>query len=212
VQVEEAFRTLKGDLAVRPIYHQEEKRVEAHIFVAFLAYALHVTLRRRLRDLAPGLTSRAVLEKLRAVPMVDVHLPTTDGREIILTRHTQPDPEIAMILQQLKLQTAASAAPASERAEEVGRRQVDVVKTFRAFRRITAQTHALYPRIREVGLTVAPIHSWQIRHFIVVPDVAFSYIENALIGEIWRFLVVTDAPWRYRRSFRCFWAHRLALS
>jgi transposase len=111
VQVEEAFRTLKGDLAVRPIHHQDERRIEAHIFVAFLAYALHVTLRRRLRDLAPGLTSRAVLEKLRSVPMVDVHLPTTDGREIILTRYTQPDPEVAMILQRLKLQLPPQPPP-----------------------------------------------------------------------------------------------------
>ncbi len=111
VQVEEAFRTLKGDLAVRPIHHQNQKRMEAHIFVAFLAYALHVTLRRRLRDLAPGLTSRAVLEKLRSVPMVDVHLPTTDGREIVLTRYTQPDPEVAMILQRLKLQLPPQPPP-----------------------------------------------------------------------------------------------------
>jgi hypothetical protein len=79
--------------------------------VAFLAYALHVTLRRRLRDLAPGLTSRAVLEKLRSVPMVDVHLPTTDGREIVLTRYTQPDPEVAMILQRLKLQLPPQPPP-----------------------------------------------------------------------------------------------------
>ena len=100
-----------GDLAVRPIHHQNQKRIEAHIFVAFLAYALHVTLRRRLRDLAPGLTSRAVLEKLRSVPMVDVHLPTTDGREIVLTRYTQPDPEVAMILQRLKLQLPPQPPP-----------------------------------------------------------------------------------------------------
>jgi len=79
VQVEEAFKTLKGELALRPIHHQRPRRIEAHIFVAFLAYALHTTLRRRLRDLAPGLTSRAVLDKLRTIQMVDVHLPTTDG-------------------------------------------------------------------------------------------------------------------------------------
>ncbi len=111
VQVEEAFRNLKGDLALRPIYHQREDRIEAHIFVAFLAYALHVTLRRRLRDLAPGLTSRAVLEKFRAIPMVDVHLPTTDGREIILPRYTQPDPEVALLVQQLKLQLPPQPPP-----------------------------------------------------------------------------------------------------
>ena len=79
--------------------------------MAFLAYALHVTLRRRLRDLAPGLTSRAVLEKFRAIPMVDVHLPTTDGREIILPRYTQPDPEVALLVQQLKLQLPPQPPP-----------------------------------------------------------------------------------------------------
>lgn len=103
IQVEEAFKNLKGDLAIRPIFHQKEKRIEAHIFVAFLAYALHVTLRRRLRNLAPGLTPRSVLEKFSAVQMIDVHLPTTDGRKVILTRYTQPEPELQILLKQLRL-------------------------------------------------------------------------------------------------------------
>jgi transposase len=103
IQVEEAFKNLKGDLAIRPIFHQKEKRIEAHIFVAFLAYALHVTLHRRLRNLAPGLTPRSVLEKFSAVQMIDVHLPTTDGRRVILTRHTQPEPELQILLKQLRL-------------------------------------------------------------------------------------------------------------
>ncbi|MFH1293574.1 MAG: IS1634 family transposase [Pseudomonadota bacterium] len=103
VQVEEAFKTLKGDLAIRPIHHQKEERIEAHIFVAFLAYALHATLRRRLRDLAPGLTPRAVLEKFGSVQMIDVHLPTTDGREVIMSRYTQPEPELQILLKQLRL-------------------------------------------------------------------------------------------------------------
>jgi transposase len=103
VQVEEAFKTLKGDLTIRPIFHQKEDRIEAHIFMAFMVYALHVTLRRRLRDLAPGLTPRSVLEKFAAVQMIDVHLPTTDGREVILTRYTQPEPELQMLLRQLRL-------------------------------------------------------------------------------------------------------------
>jgi len=103
VQVEEAFKTLKGELAIRPIHHQKEQRVEAHIFVAFVAYALHVTLRRRLRDLAPGLTPRSVLEKFRAVQMIDVHLPTTDGRKVILSRYTQPEPDLRMLLRQLRM-------------------------------------------------------------------------------------------------------------
>jgi len=102
-EVEEAFRNLKGDLALRPIYHQRLDRVEAHIFIAFLAYCLHATLRRWLRDLAPGLTARAILEKFAAVQMVDVHLPTTDGRRVILTRYTQPERELQVLLEQLKL-------------------------------------------------------------------------------------------------------------
>lgn len=111
VQVEEAFKTLKGDLALRPIHHQVPPRIEAHIFVAFLAYALHATLRRRLRDLAPGLTSRAVFEKLQAIQMVDVHLPTTDGREVVLARYTQPEPDVAVLLQRLRLPLPAQPPP-----------------------------------------------------------------------------------------------------
>ena len=86
VQVEEAFKHLKSDLVLRPIHHQKIRRMEAPIFVAFLAYGLPVTLGRRLKDLAPGLTARSVLEKLAGRQMIDVHLPTTDGREVILTR------------------------------------------------------------------------------------------------------------------------------
>src|SRR5439155_21468360 len=73
-RIEEAFKNLKGDLAIRPIHHKREDRIEAHIFIAFLAYCLQVTLERRLRDLAPGLSARVVLEKFAAVMMVDVHL------------------------------------------------------------------------------------------------------------------------------------------
>jgi hypothetical protein len=111
VAVEEAFKNLKGDLAVRPIFHQNEKRVEAHIFVSFLAYCLHVTLTERLRTLAPGLSTRSVLEKFAAVQMIDVHLPTTDGRQIILTRTTQPEPELRLLLDKLKLELPPQPPP-----------------------------------------------------------------------------------------------------
>jgi len=111
VQVEQAFKHLKGDLVLRPIYHQKEARIEAHIFVAFLAYCLHVTLARRLRDLAPGLTPRSVLEKLSAMQMIDVHLPTTDHRELILTRYTQPEPEQRLVLEKLKLKLPEQPPP-----------------------------------------------------------------------------------------------------
>ena len=110
-QVEEAFKNLKGDLALRPVYHQKEDRVEAHIFVAFLSYCLHVTLRRWLRDLAPGLTPRCVLEKFAAVQMIDVHLPTTDGRHVILPRYTKPEKELQVLLDQLKLSLPEQPPP-----------------------------------------------------------------------------------------------------
>jgi hypothetical protein len=110
-QVEEAFKNLKGDLALRPLFHQKEARIEAHIFVAFLAYCLHVTLRRWLRDLAPGLTPRSVLDKFRAVQMLDVHLPTTDGRKVILRRYTQPEKDLQLLLSQLKLELPEQPPP-----------------------------------------------------------------------------------------------------
>jgi hypothetical protein len=111
VAVEEAFRNLKGDLAIRPIFHQEERRIEAHIFIAFLAYCLQITLQRRLHALAPGLTARSALEKFAAVQMIDVHLPTTDGRQLLLTRYTQPEPELRLLIQQLKLELPPQPPP-----------------------------------------------------------------------------------------------------
>jgi len=111
VNVEEAFKNLKGDLAIRPVFHQSEKRIEAHILVSFLAYCLHITLTERLRSLAPGLTARSTLEKFAAMQMIDVHLPTTDGRELILTRTTQPEPELQLLLDKLKLQLPAQPPP-----------------------------------------------------------------------------------------------------
>jgi len=111
VAVEEAFKNLKGDLAIRPIFHKHEKRIEAHIFIAFLAYCLQVILARRLHALAPGLSARSALEKFAAVQMIDVHLPTTDGREIVLTRYTQPEPELKLLIDRLKLQLPPQPLP-----------------------------------------------------------------------------------------------------
>ena len=111
VAVEEAFRNLKGDLAIRPVFHQDEKRIEAHIFVAFLAYCLQITLTRRLHSLAPGLTARSALQKFAAVQMIDVHLPTTDGREIILTRYTEPEPDLRVLIGRMKLDLPAQPPP-----------------------------------------------------------------------------------------------------
>jgi hypothetical protein len=128
VQVEEAFRNLKGDLALRPIHHQNEDRIEAHIFVAFMAYALHVTLRHRLRSLAPGLTPKAALEKFGTVQMIDVHLPTTDGRTVIMSRHTKPEPDLQVLLTQLHLSLPGQPHP--RMAIKGDAAMQSVVKTF----------------------------------------------------------------------------------
>jgi transposase len=110
-QVEAAFKDLKDDLSLRPIFHQLERRIEAHVFVAFQAYCLHVSLRQRLRAHAPGLTPRAVLEKFAAIQMLDVHFPTTDNRELIFQRYTQPEKDHKMILAQLNWQLPPQAPP-----------------------------------------------------------------------------------------------------
>jgi hypothetical protein len=93
------------------VYHQKDQRIEAHIFIAFLAYCLHITLRRRLTELAPGLTPRAVLEKFATLSMIDVHLPTTDGRTLVLSRVTQPDNDCRLLLERLRLQLPAQPPP-----------------------------------------------------------------------------------------------------
>ena len=111
VEVEAAFKNLKDDLQLRPIYHQLESRIEAHIFVAFLAYCLHVTLHARLKPLAPGLTPRAVLDKLAAIQMLDVHFPTTDGRTLILSRYTELNADQKLLVKQLNLDLPSQPPP-----------------------------------------------------------------------------------------------------
>lgn len=101
--VEEAFRTLKGDLGLRPIFHRDPERIEAHLFVAFIAYCLLTTLRQQLRGHAAGLMPRVVLEKLATIQMLDVCVPTTDGRELLLVRHTEPSTDVALLLEHLDL-------------------------------------------------------------------------------------------------------------
>lgn len=110
-EIEAVFKALKSDLAVRPIHHQREQRVEAHIFVAFVAYCLMVTLKKRLQLHAPGLTPKAVLERLATIQMLDVWLPTTDGRYLTMSRYTQPETDQAIILQKLGLQLPAQPPP-----------------------------------------------------------------------------------------------------
>jgi transposase len=110
-EVEAAFKNLKGDLALRPIYHQKEKRIEAHIFVCFLAYCLHASLRQQVRAKAPGLTPRQVLEKLGQLQMIDAHFPATDGRELIFRRYTEPEKDQKLLLEQMKWELPAQLPP-----------------------------------------------------------------------------------------------------
>jgi hypothetical protein len=109
-EVEQAFKELKHDLSIRPIFHSREDRIEAHIFIAFLAYCLQVTLKHQLKRAAAGLTPRAALDKFKTMQMVDVHLPT-DGRHLILSRYTQPEPEQRLLLDQLRLKLPAQPPP-----------------------------------------------------------------------------------------------------
>jgi transposase len=111
VEIEAAFKNLKDDLGLRPIHHQLEQRIEAHIFVAFMAYCLHVTLRARLKPLARGLTPRAVLDKLTAIQMLDVHFPTTDGRTLILSRYTELNTDQKLLVSQLNLNLPPQPPP-----------------------------------------------------------------------------------------------------
>ena len=110
-QIEAVFRCLKSELGIRPIHHQKEHRIDAHIFVAFLAYCLQVTLKNRLTAYAPGLTPLAVLEKLGTIQMIDVCIPTSDGRWLIMPRYTQPDDDLKLLLHHLHLELPSQPPP-----------------------------------------------------------------------------------------------------
>ncbi len=105
--IEQVFKEMKNDLSIRPIHHQNDDRIEAHIFISFLSYCQWVTLKRRLRDLAPGLTAAEVLAKMAAMQMLDVKLPTPDGRTVVLTRYTEPSKDHMLLLNQSKLELPA---------------------------------------------------------------------------------------------------------
>jgi Transposase DDE domain len=110
-QIEMAFKCLKSELGLRPLYHQLEHRLEAHILVAFLAYCLMVTLKNRLQAHAPGLTAGAVLEKLATIQMLDVWFPTTDGRWLVMPRYTEAEADQALLLHKLKLRLPTQPPP-----------------------------------------------------------------------------------------------------
>ncbi len=89
-EIGRAFKELGHNLAIRPIFHRPEPRIEAHILVSFIAHCPLVTLKNLARPQAPGPTPRAIVGKFAAIQMVDLHVPTADGRRLVLARHTQP--------------------------------------------------------------------------------------------------------------------------
>ena len=110
-QIESVFRSLKSELGIRPIYHQLEHRADAHVLIAFLAYCLQVTLKNRLMIHAPGLTPAAVFEKLATIQMVEVWIPLLDGRWLVLPRHTQPEPDVQALLDQIRITLPSQPPP-----------------------------------------------------------------------------------------------------
>jgi len=116
-EAEASFRALKSELSIRPLFHQKEPRVKAHVMVAFLGYALRVTLKHSLKRrpvMVPqpsdsGVSNAQPLSAMKALALfstlhsADIILPTTDGREIRLRRITEPTAEQKSLLQQLGL-------------------------------------------------------------------------------------------------------------
>src|SRR5579863_5519752 len=116
-EAEASFRALKSELSIRPLFHQLEPRVKAHVMVAFLGYALWVTLKHLLKRrpaIVPvpsmsGVDNAQPISPMRAIALLstlqsaDIVLPTTDGREIRLRRVTEPTPEQKSLLRQLGL-------------------------------------------------------------------------------------------------------------
>jgi transposase len=116
-EAEASFRALKSELSIRPLFHQQERRVKAHVMVAFLGYALWVTLKHLLQRRAPlepkpttsGVENAQPFTPMRAIALLstlqsaDIVLPTTDGREVRLRRITEPTAEQKSLLHQLGL-------------------------------------------------------------------------------------------------------------
>ena len=102
-EAEAAFRALKSELSVRPIFHQLERRTKAHVLVAFLGYALWVTLKHLLKGSGSRLSPTQALAAASTLHSADIVLPTTDGRQIRLRRVTTPTREQQTLFEQLHI-------------------------------------------------------------------------------------------------------------
>lgn len=100
---EEAFKIQKNDLQLRPVYHQKEHRVEAHILVCFLAYVLWKTLSQMCKRSCLGNEPRKIVQEMRRIILSDVILPTRTGKEIKLRCVTQPDKYLSILMEHLKI-------------------------------------------------------------------------------------------------------------
>ena len=110
-EIEQSFKEVKNDLGLRPVYHQLDNRIEAHIFVSYVAYCLQATLKNLTRSKACGLTPRQIFDKMKKIYMVDVKIPTTDGREIVMQRYGEPKDDVALVLSQLALRLPNQPPP-----------------------------------------------------------------------------------------------------
>lgn len=110
-EAESAFRTLKSEVKVRPIWHWTADRVDAHVLVAFLGYCLWVCLKKKAESAAPSLTPWQILDQLGRILMVEVWFDLKDGRQLCLPRITQPEPAQALLLHQLNWSLPAQPPP-----------------------------------------------------------------------------------------------------
>ena len=110
-EVEAAFRALKSELAIRPIWQRIQRRVEAHILVAFLGYCLWVCLKQKLKAVAQSITPARALESLRSILMVEVWFNLRHGGQLCLPRITEPEKEQALLLHHLAWHLPAQPPP-----------------------------------------------------------------------------------------------------
>ena len=129
-EIEYAFREMKHDLGLRPVYHQLDDRIEAHIFTCFIAFCLLTTLRAMAREHASELTPRQIIATLKTIKMVDVIIPTTNGRAVTLPRYVEPKEEVALLLNRLGL-TLPDQPPPKYRRVHPQHKTTSVVKTFK---------------------------------------------------------------------------------
>ena len=110
-EIEQSFKEVKNDLGLRPVFHQTDDRIEAHIFVSYVAYCLQATLKNLTSDIASGLSPKEIIAKMKQLYMVDVKKPTSDGREIVMKRYVEPKPETALLLREMDLQLPTQPPP-----------------------------------------------------------------------------------------------------